>query len=169
MSVLAALLLAPAPGSSLAMAQQPAAQRATHSVAPTPAPPPSTAEAPKSEEDQQNAFLNAPVVHKMAQAFNLSEPAARTLFLLINFLIIFFAIAIPLVRMMPKIFRKRTQNLRRDLDLARKATEEARQRMSAVEAKLAGLDQEIAQFRAQVEQESLEDEKRIKASIQEES
>jgi len=167
--MLAALMLAPAAAPSRAFAQQPAPQSSTRTVAPNPAPSPSTSETPKSEEDQEKAFLNAPVVHKIAHAFNLSEPAARTLFLLINFLIIFLAIAIPLGRMMPKIFRKRAQNLHHDLDLARKATEEARQRMSAVEAKLAGLDQEIAQFRAQVEQESLEDEKRIKASLKEES
>lgn len=167
MAFLAALMLAPATVPSVARAQEPTPQRAPRSV--STAPSPATAETPKSEEDQENAFLNAPVVHKMAHAFNLSEPQARTLFLIINFLIIFFAIAIPLVRMMPKIFHKRAQTLRHDLDLARKATEEARQRMSAVEAKLAGLDQEIAQFRAQVEQESLEDETRIKASLKEES
>lgn len=169
MAVLAALMLAPAAVGSRAAAQQPAAKGPSSSASATPDPSPSTAETPKSEEDQENAFLNAPIVHKMAHALNLSEPAARTLFLVVNFLIIFFGIAIPLARMMPKIFRKRAQNLRHDLDLARKATEEARQRMSAVEAKLAGLDQEIAQFRTQIEQESLQDEKRIKAALQEES
>jgi F-type H+-transporting ATPase subunit b len=168
-AVLAVLMLAPAAAASRVFAQEAAPQRSTRTVAPSPAPAPATKETPRSEEDQENAFLNAPVVHRIAHAFNLSEPAARTLFLLINFLIIFLAIAIPVARMMPKIFRKRAQNLSHDLDLARKATEEARQRMSAVEAKLAGLDQEIAQFRAQVEQESLEDEKRIKATLKEES
>jgi F-type H+-transporting ATPase subunit b len=168
LAIFAVLMLAPAAASSRAVAQQPSPSR-TRSVAPTPAPSPATEETPKSEEQQEQAFLNAPVVRTLAHAFNLSEPVARTLFLIINFLIIFFAIAIPLARMMPKIFHQRAHNLRHDLDLARKATEEARQRMSAVEAKLAGLDQEIAQFRAQVEKESLEDEQRIKASLQEES
>jgi F-type H+-transporting ATPase subunit b len=41
--------------------------------------------------------------------------------------------------------------------------------LSAVEAKLAGLGAEIEKFRAEVEQEAHEDEKRIKASIAEES
>lgn len=128
-----------------------------------------TAEAKKSQEEQEEAFLNAPVVYKIADLLHIQEPTARNLLLLINFAIIFFAILIPLSRMMPKIFRKRSQNLRFHLEEARKASEEARQRMSAVEAKLAGLDRDIASFRTQVEQESLEDEKRIKASIQEES
>jgi F-type H+-transporting ATPase subunit b len=130
---------------------------------------PSASETPKSEEEQENGFLNAPVVHKFAGFLHISEPAARILFLLINFAIIFFAIAVPLIRTMPKVFRKRSQTLRHSLQVAREATEEARQRLGAVEAKLAGLGDEIAKFRAQVEQESLEDEKRIKAALKEES
>lgn len=130
---------------------------------------PATSETPKSEEEQENGFLNAPVVHKFADLLHISEPAARILFLVINFAIIFFAIAIPLTRVLPRVFRKRSQTLRSSLELARQSTEEARQRLSAVEAKLAGLGDEIAKFRAQVEQESLEDEKRIKAALKEES
>ena len=71
--------------------------------------------------------------------------------------------------MLPKIFRKRTETLSQNLQTAREATRDAKARLSAVEAKLAGLDEEIAKFRAQVEQDSLEDEKRIKASLKEES
>ncbi len=52
---------------------------------------------------------------------------------------------------------------------ARKATEDANSRLRAVEEKLAGLDGEIKKLQAQVEQESLEDEKRVKASLAEES
>jgi F-type H+-transporting ATPase subunit b len=48
-------------------------------------------------------------------------------------------------------------------------TEEANARLSAVEAKLAKIDEEIQKFRAEVEAESLHDEARIKATITEES
>lgn len=130
---------------------------------------PATTETPKSEEEQENEFLNAPVVYRIAHAAGISEPTARDIFLFLNFVIIFLAIAIPLGRTMPRIFRKRGQTLRHSLELARKASEEAGQRMSAVEAKLAGLDREIAAFRAQVEEESLADEKRIKEVLKEES
>ena len=121
-----------------------------------------------SQEEQEQAFLNAPIVHKIADLLHISEPVARVGLLLLNFAIIFFAIAIPLSKTMPKVFRRRSQNLSRDLDEARKASEEARKRMAAVEEKLAGLAGDIAAFRSQVEQESLEDEKRIKASLEEE-
>lgn len=130
---------------------------------------PATSETPKSEEDQERSFLNAPAVHKAARIMGVSEPMARDIFLIVNFLIIFLAIIIPLVRTMPKVFRKRSQTLRHSLELARQATEEARQRLTAVESKLAGLGDEIAAFRNQVEKESLEDEKRIKASLKDES
>jgi F-type H+-transporting ATPase subunit b len=70
---------------------------------------------------------------------------------------------------MPKVLRNRQQTLSQNLRTAREATEDAKKRLTAVEAKLAGLDEEIAKFRAQVEQDSLEDEKRIKAALAEES
>ncbi len=154
-----------APGRALAQSAAPAPQSQSVNAADNPA----AAETPKSEEEQENGFLNGPVVHKIADLLHISEPTARVLFLAINFAIIFLAIAIPLTRTMPGVFRKRSQTLRHSLELARQATEESRQRLSAMEVKLAGLDQEIASFRAQVEQESLEDEKRIKAALKEES
>lgn len=166
-AVLAALVIAPAAIPVKAPAQEPAAasqQQAGAGKSESAA----TPQKP-SEEEQEQAFLNAPVVHKIADLFHLPEPVARNILLLINFAIIFFAVVIPLGKMMPKVFRKRTQTIRFQLDEARKASEEAHQRMSAVETKLAGLDKEIAAFRTQAEQESLEDEKRIKASLAEES
>jgi len=153
------------PGRALAQAAAPAGQPQAAVAADNP----SASETPKSEEAQENGFLNAPVVHKIAGLLRIGEPAARILFLAINFAIIFLVIAIPLLRTMPQVFRKRSQTLRHSLELARQATEEARQRLSAVESRLAGLDQEIAAFRAQVEQESLEDEKRIKTALKDES
>jgi F-type H+-transporting ATPase subunit b len=92
-----------------------------------------------------------------------------TLLFGINFAIIFFAVAIPLTRMMPKIIRKRSETLSQDLTSARQATADAQARLSAVEAQLAGLGEEIKKLSAQVEQESVADEKRIKASLGEES
>jgi F-type H+-transporting ATPase subunit b len=47
-------------------------------------------------------------------------------------------------------------------------TDDANARLSAVEAKLASLDDQIAQFRAEVERESAGDEARIKAALEEE-
>jgi F-type H+-transporting ATPase subunit b len=105
----------------------------------------------------------------MARLLHLSVDTTADIFLGLNFAVIFFAIVIPLGRFMPKIIRKRSQTLSQDLKTAREATDDASARLVAVEAKLAGLDDEMKKFRAQVEQDSLEDEKRIKAALGEES
>jgi F-type H+-transporting ATPase subunit b len=149
-------------------AQEPAAAAAAQ------APTSSSAEAVKpeaanSDEEQTNAFrLEGPVVRWTAKTFHLSPNAAATTFEIINFLIVVLGLGYPLARWLPGFLRGRKEKLRADLDSARKATGDANARLSAIEAKLAGLDGEIAQIRAQVEVEGLEDEKRIKSSLQEE-
>jgi len=113
--------------------------------------------------------LHSPIVQSVARILHLKLDTAVTLLLAINFAIIFFAIVIPIGKIMPKIIRKRSQTLSLDLETAREATADAQSRLSAVEAKLAGLGEEMQKFRAQIEQDSLEDEKRIKAALGEES
>jgi F-type H+-transporting ATPase subunit b len=126
-------------------------------------------QAAKSEEESTNEFRHTAVVTAAAKALHLSvETMART-FEYINFAIIFLAVGIPLSRLLPKIIRKRSQTLSHSIASARQATEEANARLAAVEAKLSNLDAEIAKFRAEVEQESVQDEVRIKATIEEES
>jgi F-type H+-transporting ATPase subunit b len=95
------------------------------------------------------------------------EVTART-FEWINAAIILLCIIIPLARFLPKVIRKRQNTLSHNLEDARKTTADANARLSAVEAQLSRLDEEIAKIRAQVEDESKQDEARIKASIEEE-
>jgi F-type H+-transporting ATPase subunit b len=124
-----------------------------------------------SEEEKQNeAFrLEGPVVKWTAKTFNVPIGTAANIYEILNFLIIALAVGIPLLRWLPKFLRNRKAKLRGDIESARKVTEDANARLSAVEAKLASLDDEIRKFRAEVEAESLDDEKRIKASLGEES
>jgi len=128
-----------------------------------------SAQPAQSDEDRDNAFLHSSTVRALARILHLNVDTTITLLLVINFAIIFFAVAIPLTRAMPKIIRKRSETLSQDLTSARQATADAQARLSAVEAQLAGLGEEIKKLTAQVEQESVEDEKRIKASLGEES
>ena len=145
-------------------AQEPAA------AATAAAPAPAAAEAPKSQEEQNNVFrLEGPIVKWTAKTFNLQAETAAEIFEFLNFGIIVLLVGIPVARILPKVFHKRSQTLVVSLQTAREATADANARLSAVEAKLAGLDDEIKNFRAEVERESLEDEARIKAALQEES
>lgn len=123
-----------------------------------------------SQEEQNKQFLiGGPIVKWTARTFNTSVETASEIYQIANFVMIALLIGVPLVRVMPKIFRKRAQTLTHNLQTAREATEQANVRLRAVEEKLAGLGDEIKKLQAQVEQESLEDEKRVKSSLAEES
>ena len=121
------------------------------------------------EEKQAQAFLQeGPIVKWTAKTFNLSIATSAVLYEIVNFLIIFLAIVVPLARFLPKFLRQRKQKLSDDLESARKVSEDANARLSAVEAKLAKIDEEIRKFRADMDAESQGDEARIKASLTEE-
>lgn len=162
LSLLAALFAAYAAAPLRLAAQQPAPAAATQN--------PPAAQSEPSDEEQTNAFrLEGPMVKATAKALHLSLETTARGFEIFNFLIIVLGIGIPLARILPKVFRTRSQTVRQKIEDARKATEEANARLSAIESKLSGLDAEVAAIRAQVEEESKQDEARIKASIGEES
>ena len=125
--------------------------------------------ASSDEQKELDVFRHSPLIAAIGKKLGLSVETTARIFELLNFLIIFLAIVIPLAKFVPRMLRNRKETLSQNLRTAREATEDAKSRLSAVEAKLAGLDEEIARFRAQVEQDSLEDEKRIKAALAEES
>ena len=95
------------------------------------------------------------------------ETTART-FEWINAGILWLCVLIPLAKFLPKVMRKRAITLSHNLETARKTTDDANARLTAVEAQMSRLDEQIAKIRAQVEEESKQDEARIKASIDEE-
>jgi len=123
----------------------------------------------ESEAEENNVYRHAPVVQTMAKVLHLRLETTARIFETINFTIIALLIIIPLSRFLPKIMRKRRQTLQHSIDAARKVTEDANSRLSAVEARLSKLDDEIAQIRAHVEEDSKQDEVRIKTAIEEES
>jgi len=114
-------------------------------------------------------YRHSATVQWFANLLHIDVETAALSFEYINFAVIVLAIGIPLFKFLPKMLRKRTETLNQELESARKATQDANSRLSAVEAKLAGLDAEIEAIRKQVEVDMREDEARIKASIGEES
>jgi F-type H+-transporting ATPase subunit b len=121
-----------------------------------------------AEEDEQSEYLHSPLVASIGRALHLSVETTATIFLFVNFAVIALAIVIPIAKILPKIMRKRSATLSHNLETARKTTADANARLGAVEAQLSRLDEEIAKIRAQVEEESLLDAARIKATIEEE-
>jgi F-type H+-transporting ATPase subunit b len=123
----------------------------------------------KEEAEEDNVYRHTPLVESLSKTFHLDVETTARLFEWTNFAIIALCIIIPLAKFLPKVIRKRSETLSRNLEVARKTTADANTRLSAVEAQLAHLDEEIAKIRAQVEEESKSDEQRIKATIGEES
>jgi F-type H+-transporting ATPase subunit b len=130
--------------------------------------PPRT-QAAKTEEKENDLYRHSAVVKYLARTMHVEVETAARLFELFNVLVVVLGIGIPLGRFLPKLLRKRSEKIRGDLETARKTTADADTRLSAVEAKLASLDQEIAKFRTEVEQQIALDEQRGKAALEEES
>jgi F-type H+-transporting ATPase subunit b len=123
----------------------------------------------EEETDETAAYRHSASVQWFAKVLHVNVETAATLFEYINFAVVVLALGIPLFKRLPKVLRKRRETLSHELESARTATADANTRLSAVEAKLAGLDAEIEAIRKQVEVDMREDEARIKASIGEES
>jgi F-type H+-transporting ATPase subunit b len=145
-----------------------AAQESAPAVQPAQASAP--VEVVKSQEEQNNVFrLEGPVVKWTAKTFHMSVETTANRFEFLNFGIVVLLLGVPLVKVLPKLLHTRGEKVRNDLNAARKATAQANLRLGAIEAKLSGLDGEIARIRAQVEEESKQDEARIKSTLADES
>ena len=142
---------------------------AAQSAAASPASEAGGTEAAKPEADANDVYLQSPMVKKLAGMLHLDVATTARIFEGINFAIILLAVGYFIFRMLPKTLRTRSEKVRTDIESAHKVTEDAYARLSAIEAKLSGLDGEIAQIRSQVELESQQDEAHIKSTIKEES
>lgn len=122
----------------------------------------------KEEAEDENVYRHTALVQTLARTFHMDVETTARLFEWINFAIIALCIVLPIVKFLPRVIRQRSQGLKHRLEEARKTTADANTRLSAVEAQLSRLDDEIAKIRTQVEADSRQDEQRIKASIEEE-
>ena len=86
----------------------------------------------------------------------------------LNFLVLFVILWVPLRKALPKFFKGRTESIQKRLEESRKTTEEARRRLAEVENRLSRLDAEIAQMRNTADADAQADEKRVLAAVEEE-
>jgi F-type H+-transporting ATPase subunit b len=125
-------------------------------------------DASKGEEDENKEFLQSPSVKAIGSKLGLGTEQAATVFQVANFVVLALLVGWFLVKTLPGVFRGRNTAIQKDLVDARTATEEASLRLSGVEERLSRLDGQIAAMRAQAEKDSVADEQRIKASVEEE-
>jgi F-type H+-transporting ATPase subunit b len=120
------------------------------------------------QEDEEYAFKHSDSVRAFAKMFHLSAEAASMVFWSLNAVLLFVFVGYFLVTGLPKAFRSRRQQLDRQIVEARVATENAEERLRAVEERLSRLDSEIAAVREQAEHDSAHDEMRIKQAMEDE-
>jgi len=128
----------------------------------------SSASTKPEAEDTNEQFRHAGPVQALGHAMGMSTEVTAQIFEDINSAILIFVIGFFLIKALPKAFSSRSETIQKQLVDARSATEQANQRLSAVEARLAKLGDDIAAIRQQTEQDMVEDEKRIKQSLEDE-
>lgn len=119
-------------------------------------------------EDGANVYRHSPMVHTLAHAFGLSVEVTSRMFEVINFVLLLALIVWGVVRILPKALRSRSERIRSEIDRARVATEDANRRLAHVEERLGRLDADIARMREQAEQETVQEEKRLRAALEQE-
>jgi F-type H+-transporting ATPase subunit b len=123
----------------------------------------------RAEANETDAYRHSATVKWFAKLINVDVETAARLFEFINFGIIVLAVGIPLFKALPKILKQRKAKLSYELEIAKAKTADANARLNAVEARMAGLDAEIAKIRKQVEEDMRQDEARSKSQLEEES
>ena len=119
-------------------------------------------------EDGENVYRHSAMVKKLAATFGLSVEATSRLFETINFVFLVILIVWGVVKILPKALRNRTERIRNEIEQARVATEDANRRLASVEERLSRLDHDIDVIRAQAEQETAVEEKRLRAALEQE-
>lgn len=131
---------------------------------------PATPNADKMDAPDTSAeteeYRHSAAVQTIAHKLGLKTETTAQIFEDINSGALLLAIVIVIWKVLPKIFRRRSDTLQKELTLAQAATEDANRRLTEVEARLLRLDGEIEAIRQQAEKDSVEDEKRIHAALE---
>jgi F-type H+-transporting ATPase subunit b len=119
-----------------------------------------------SAEDEVNVYRHSPMVQTLAHLFGQKVETTARIFEFVNFLILAIAVLWFLARALPKALRGRAERIQKNLQEARRATEDASRRLQEVEQRLSRLDEEIAAMRMQTEGQTAADEARIRAAME---
>ncbi len=118
------------------------------------------------QEGEYDVYRHSATVRAIAGWLHLDpEPVAEG-FEFLNFAILAAAILYGLFKFLPQTLRKRREDIQQRLVDARAATEQANERLRAVEEKFAKLDEQIAAIRSQAEREGVAEEAHMKALIE---
>jgi F-type H+-transporting ATPase subunit b len=113
-----------------------------------------------------SAYRHSGTVKALARLMHVDTETAAKIFEYANFGILAVGVLFLLLTYVPAMMRERREQLARQLVEARNATAEAKERLRAVEAQFARLDDEIAKIRLQAERDGAAEEVRIKSLIE---
>ena len=119
-------------------------------------------------DDEVNIYRHSATVQKLANMFGMSVEVMSRWLEGLNFLVVVGFIVWFLARIMPKTLRARTERIQRELQQARTVTEDANRRLASVEERLARLDTEINGIKTQAQQDAVEKEKQMRATLEQE-
>ena len=118
------------------------------------------------QETGEDVYRHSASVKLIGRWLHLDIETAARLFEYLNFAILAGAVLFALLKYLPKTFRAQREDIQHRLVEARTATEQANQRLAAIEQRLSRLDEEVAAISKQAEKDSVDDEARIRASIE---
>ena len=121
-----------------------------------------------SGADGTAELKNSPSVKWLAHMLRVSTATGYQIFIALNFVTMVGAIVWFLRPRVPVWLRNRAQAIRQSLDDAGKASIEAQQRLSAIEARMLKLQSEISAMQSVADRESEAEEARLRASAEEE-
>jgi F-type H+-transporting ATPase subunit b len=124
-------------------------------------------EAAGEEKDDTKEFKESASVKWVAAHTGLGVQAAYWVLVLLNFAVVAALVVWGWKKNVPAMFRARSENIRKGLEEARRASEEANRRLMDIETRLSRLDGEIAEMRQKSEVEAAAEEERIKAAAEE--
>ena len=119
----------------------------------------------EESKDEEAAFKYSAAVRGIARITGLSLTTAYWLCVVINFAIIALFILYIMKSNVPAMLRGRTAEIQKGMEDARRASEDAGNRLSEVEARLARMSSDIEDMQKHAEAEARAEEDRIRASI----
>lgn len=119
-------------------------------------------------EDSVNVYRHSAMVQKLASVFGLPVETMSRVFEVTNFALLMIVLVWGIAKMVPKMLRDRTERIRTDIERARVATVEANRLLASVEERLSRLDSEIDTIRKNAEHETVLEEARLRAALDQE-
>ncbi len=116
----------------------------------------------KSGGDDTEQFKHSASVRMISRATGLSLEGAYWLAVVLNFAIVAGLIVWAAKKNLPAVFKSRTASIQKAIEEARRASEDANQRLANIESRLGKLGDEIAEMRTHSENEAAAEEERIK-------